>query len=75
MIYVLFVILGITQIAMRTYVKTITGHFPTWSTGLWFGLQLFQTLASLVTLAIIAGLHMAPPSVLARMVRLTHERS
>jgi len=68
MIYVLFVILGITQIAMRTYVKTITGHFPTWSTGLWLGLQLFQTLASLLTLSIIAGLHMAPPSVLARMV-------
>jgi hypothetical protein len=69
MIYSLFVILGITQIAMRTYVKTITGHFPTWSTGLWFGLQLFQTLTSLSALSIIFGLHMAPPSVLARMVR------
>jgi hypothetical protein len=68
MIYSLFVILGVSQVAMRSYVKTITGHYPTWSTGLWLGLQLFQTIASLATLSVIAGLHMAPPAVLARMV-------
>jgi len=56
---------------MRSYVKTVTGQYPAWTTGLWLGLQLFQTVASIATLSIIAGLHMAPPAVLARMVRLT----
>jgi hypothetical protein len=55
---------------MRFYVKRVTGHYPAWSTGLWLGLQLFQIIASIATLSIIAGLHMAPPVVLARMVRL-----
>jgi len=69
-IYALSTILGISQIAMRFYVKRVTGHYPAWSTGLWLGLQLFQIIASISTLSIIAGLHMAPPVVLARMVRL-----
>jgi hypothetical protein len=69
-IYALSAILGISQIAMRFYVKRVTGHYPAWSTGLWLGLQLFQIIASIATLSIIAGLHMAPPVVLARMVRL-----
>jgi hypothetical protein len=55
---------------MRFYVKRVTGHYPAWSTGFWLGLQLFQIIASISTLSIIAGLHMAPPVVLARMVRL-----
>jgi hypothetical protein len=67
-IYTLFFVSGLSQIVMRTYVKTITGHYPAWATGLWFGLQLYQTIASFLTIFVITGLHMAPPAVLAKMV-------
>lgn len=68
--YALLAIGGITQIAMRFYVRAITGHAPAWASGLWLGLQIYQTVASITTLSIIASLHLAPPAVLNQLVSI-----
>lgn len=68
LVYVFFAIGGLSQIAMRFYVRAVTGHAPYWASGLWFGLQIFQTLASIAALSIIASLHLAPPAVISRLV-------
>lgn len=68
MVYAMFAIGGITQLGMRSYVKAITGHYPYWSTRLWLGLQIYQTLSSISAFAVLAGLYLAPPAVLSRLV-------
>lgn len=69
LVYILLTVGGVTQIGMRSYVKTVTGHHPYWATGLWLGLQIYQTVGAIFALSILARLYLAAPAVLSRLVR------
>lgn len=68
LVYVFFVIGGVSQITMRFYAKAVNGQAPAWASGLWLGLQIYQTISAIAALSVIATLHLAPPAVISRLV-------
>lgn len=53
---------------MRFYAKAVNGHTPGWASGLWLGLQIYQTISAIAALSVISSLHLAPPAVISRLV-------